>query len=238
MSRPRRPGLALAVAVLFLLVPAPSHAQRRRTGFIRIVSSTTGASVTVDGQEVGVVPIADPIEVRAGEHALQISKRGYTSYNEEVRVRAGQTRDIEIDLLPLSGFLRVRAEQGEVRVFVDGNFIGNAPLEYDLPPGAHSIKASKPGFRDFMRSVTAEAGAEIEIDATLEALPADENPYVRRPPPPARWYEKSWVWITVGAAVVVVTAATVGALIVTSEESQIDTFCGGPPPCVARVDFR
>lgn len=231
-------GLAAVAVVALVLVPAAAQAQRRRTGMIRIVSSTTGASVTIDGQEVGVVPIADPIEVRPGEHALQISKRGYTSYNEEIRLRAGQTRDVEIDLLPLSGFLRVTSEQTEVRVFVDGNFIGNAPVEFDLPPGAHSIKASKPGFHDFLRQVTAEAGSEIDFAVDLEPLPADQNPYVRRPPRPARWYEKSWVWITVGTAVVAVTAATVGILIATSEDSQIDTFCQGPPPCVARVDFR
>jgi len=231
--------LLVAVATLtLLLAPDRAEAQRRRTGLLRIVSSTEGASVTIDGQEVGVVPIADPIEIRPGEHALQISKRGYTSYNEEIRIRAGQTRDVEIDLLPLSGFLRVRSEQAEVRVFVDGNFIGNAPVEFDLPPGPHSIKASKPGFRDFLREVTAEAGSEIDLAVDLEPLPANENPYIRRPPRPARWYEKSWVWITVGTAVVAVTAATVGILIATSEESQIDTFCQGPPPCAARVDFR
>lgn len=236
MSRPR--ALAAAVVIALILGPTAASAQRRRTGLIRIISSTTGASVTVDGQEVGVIPIADPIEIRPGEHALQISKRGYTSYNEEIRIRGGQTRDVEIDLLPLSGFLRVRSEQAEVRVFVDGNFIGNAPVEFDLPPGDHSIKASKPGFHDFLRSVTAEAGSEIDLAVTLEPLPADQNPYVRRAPRPARWYEKSWVWITVGTAVVAVTAATVGILIATSEESEIDTFCQGPPPCVARVDFR
>jgi hypothetical protein len=233
-----RVRVVTAVAVLVLLAPAVAEAQRRRTGLVRIVSSTTGASVTIDGQEVGVVPIRDPIEVRSGEHALQISKRGYTSYNEEIHVRAGQTRDVEIDLLPLSGFLRVRSEQSEVRVFVDGNFIGNAPVEFDLSPGPHSIKASKPGFHDFLREVAAEAGSEIDLAVDLEPLPANENPYIRRPPRPVRWYEKSWVWITVGTAVVAVTAATVGIMIATSEESQIDTFCQGPPPCAARVDFR
>lgn len=235
---PRLRWLAAALALAVVLVPAAGEAQRRRTGLLRIISSTTGATVTIDGQEVGVIPIEEPIEVRPGEHALQISKRGYTSYNEEIRMRAGQTRDVEIDLLPLSGFLRVRSEQAEVRVFVDGNFIGNAPVEFDLPPGPHSIKASKPGFYDFLREVTAEAGSQIDLAVDLRPLPANRNPYIRRPPRPARWYEKSWVWITVGTAVVAVTAATVGILIATSEESQIDTFCQGPPPCAARVDFR
>jgi hypothetical protein len=230
--------LAAIFAVGLALVPSPADAQRRRTGWLRIVSSTAGATVTIDGAQVGVVPVADPIEIRPGEHTLQVSKRGYTSYNEEIRVPAGQTRDLEVDLLPLSGFLKVRSTQPDVRVFVDGNFIGNAPLEFDLPPGAHSIRASRPGYRDLLRHVDAEAGSEIDIAVALEALPADQNPYAARPARPARWYEKSWVWITVGATVVAVTAATVGVLIATSSESEIDAFCGGSPPCVARVDFR
>jgi hypothetical protein len=238
MGTRTRAVVVLTLGLSVLLAPAGARAQRQRTGFIRIVSSTTGATVSVDGNEVGTIPITEPIEVTAGEHALQISRRGYTSYNEEIRVRSGQTFDVEVDLLPLSGFLRVRATQSEVRVFVDGNFIGNAPLEFDLPPGRHSIKASKPGFHDFLREVTAEAGSEIALEVDLRPLPADRNPYVRRRARPARWYEKSWVWITAGTVVVVAAAVTVGVAIASSDEAAIDEFCSGQPPCVSRVDFR
>lgn len=235
-----RPVALLGVALCTLLLQPSALAQRRSrgSGHIRIVSSTTGATVSIDGEEVGTIPLSAPIDVRPGEHALQVTKRGYTSYNEEIRIRAGQTRDVEVDLLPLAGFLRVRTSQTDVRVFVDGNFIGNAPVEFDLPPGRHSIKISKPGFRDMLRNVEAEAGSEIAIDAQLEELPPDENPYHRRPPRPARWYEKGWVWLTVGAVVVAATAVTVGVAVASGGESALSAYCKGPPPCITELNLR
>ena len=49
--------------------------------------------------------------------------------------------------------------------------------------------------------MNAVAGQVIERTVSLQELPADQNPYARKPAPPAKWYQKWWVWTAAAAGV-------------------------------------
>ena len=51
---------------------------------------------------------------------------------------------------------------------VDGKFVGSTPSTIPLPPGDHMISVEKEGLRPWQRQMTVNAGANINIDATLE----------------------------------------------------------------------
>jgi hypothetical protein len=55
-------------------------------------------------------------------------------------------------------------------ISVDDAFVGNAPAKLKLKPGKHIIKITKIGYKDWTREMTALAGSEVTLTATLEKL--------------------------------------------------------------------
>jgi len=51
---------------------------------------------------------------------------------------------------------------------IDGSFVGNTPSTIDLTSGDHSLKVTKPGFKDWQRSVKA-TGGNVNLNVELEA---------------------------------------------------------------------
>ena len=48
-----------------------------RTATLKIQSSLSGAEVVVDGESVGVTPLAEPVLMNAGDHSIEVRKTGY-----------------------------------------------------------------------------------------------------------------------------------------------------------------
>ena len=203
----------------FLLGLTPAEADaRRRKGFgkLEISSMTQGAQVRVDGKEVGTLPLKRPLRLRAGKHTIKVTKRGYTEYLDVFSIKARDTTVLDVDLLPFAGIFVITCNEPESRVFVDGKFVGNAPVETEVLIGQRKVKVRKPGFYDFFQAVDSVAGKTLNVEVTLKAMPVGTTPYRPPPPPPPRWYEKWYVWVGAAGGVAAVTAAIVIPVILTS----------------------
>ena len=78
-------------------------------GLLTIASLTRGAAVFVDDQEAGVVPLDGPLELSPGvSHVVRLQKRGYSTFVETIKLSAGEDREIEADLVPSGGVLKVQ----------------------------------------------------------------------------------------------------------------------------------
>ena len=53
-------------------------------------------------------------------------------------------------------------------VFVDGDSMGYTPAKINLPPGKHSFRVEKPGFKPWTKEMTVTVGSELTLDANLE----------------------------------------------------------------------
>ena len=53
-------------------------------------------------------------------------------------------------------------------VSVDGNFVGNAPVNLKLTPGKHSVAVSAKGYQEFTREISVSAGSEVRLVADLQ----------------------------------------------------------------------
>lgn len=191
--------------MVFACAVPPARAEAsRRAGYIKIVSGTRGAQVLIDGQPMGRVPLSDPIPVTAGQHVIKVSKPGYTDYLEVVVVRTGQVKEVEVDLFPFKGMLRVTADKKGARVYVDGKFMGRVPVDLELAPGAHSVRVALAGHQDVIRRWVAKAGRVARLRAKMVKLGV-----VAKDPKVAvgvkkRWYQKWWFWVSVASGVVAV----------------------------------
>lgn len=69
-------------------------------GVVRVHADTRGASVTVDGREMGSAPIAD-FELAPGAHDIWVSQPGMVADHSRIVVRAGKDYVVRAHLSPL-----------------------------------------------------------------------------------------------------------------------------------------
>jgi hypothetical protein len=67
-----------------------------------------------------------------------------------------------------TGTISISSSPRAATVTVDGAFMGNTPSSLKLSPGEHSIALSLGGYKDWVTSVTVEAGNTISVKADLE----------------------------------------------------------------------
>ncbi|MBL8784423.1 MAG: PEGA domain-containing protein [Deltaproteobacteria bacterium] len=66
----------------------------QRVGKVRVKSNVRGATVFVDGRNVGLTPYSDTITLEEGAHQIAVSKDEYVPFNREVKVTVNQTEEI------------------------------------------------------------------------------------------------------------------------------------------------
>jgi hypothetical protein len=79
------------VAETFNLVAEPGHLALR--------TNADGASVLVDGKEVGKTPLAGALSLPAGRYVVTVERSGYEPAERSVDVTAGAQQDLEIQLI-------------------------------------------------------------------------------------------------------------------------------------------
>jgi hypothetical protein len=201
-------GTATALLILLVCSLQAQARPRRRGGTLELNSMTEGASVAIDGEDVGVIPLAAR-ELPPGRHTIKIVKPGYTEYLDVFTIKPGQVTKLDIDLLPFASVVAITANVEGARVFIDGKFEGLAPLEKEALIGHRTIRVSKAGYYDFITTLSSVAGKRFKVAATLKPLPVGSTPYRPRPPAPARWYERWYVWVGAAGGLVAVTLAVV-----------------------------
>jgi hypothetical protein len=196
-------------------------------GTLEVSSATAGAEVFIDGERVGTIPLAAPLTTLApGEHTIKVVKPGFAPYIDVVKLDRKKPTRVEVELVAVAGVLRIKANVEAARVYVDGKFVGEAPITTEVQVGARAVQLSKGGYKDFFQNVSAVAGQEINLDVQLEELPMGVNPYKPPPPPPPKWFEKWWVW-TVGAVGVGVVVTAVVVPVWYATRDRLGEFCSG-----------
>lgn len=128
------------------------------TGTLRVSAGVDGATVYVDGTEVGAAPYEDTA-IRTGSHEVKVTKVGYEDYVEIVRVRGGRNAEVtaSLDLPPPS--LRIVSDVPGATVFLDRNYIGATPVDIEtVDPGEHQLTVSADGYDMYSETVTIASG--------------------------------------------------------------------------------
>jgi hypothetical protein len=213
--------LALPAAAAPRSKPAPAPAAKPDTGPQQgslTVTGTPEAEIWVDGEKVSQTPLPLPLPMPLGEHTIKVAKVGYAPFIDVFKIKKGKETKVEVDLVPIAGIVSVTSTIPNARVFVDGKFVGEAPISSEIPIGAVAVQVSKGGYKDFFQNVMGVAGKVIKLDVKLEELPPEINPYVVKPPPPPKLYEKWWVWTAaIGGAAVLITAVVVPVTLATRD---------------------
>ena len=181
--------------VTFELVPLASALAR-----LSVEASIAGADVFVNGERVGVTPLAAPLTLPPGTHRVELRRRGYRTVSEHVVL--GPAADGKLVATPATDPGLLAREGGELwlsisepgaSVFVDGASV-RASTALRLPLGPHRLRVEHARFLVFEREVQVEAGRRTQVEVELEPTPAERDRYRT-----ATRRVRTLAWVGVGA---------------------------------------
>ena len=137
------------------------------------------ATVSIDGKEVGKTPWSGQVE--SGRRQIDFSLKGYRPLTRYTSVKQGQTYAVTGVLVPekVGALLSVTSVPTDSQVFLDGNLIGNAPIErYPVDARAYAIEVRQNGYLPQAVTTTLSDGSHLEQTFNLVNL---NDPTSKRP---------------------------------------------------------
>ncbi len=130
-------------------------------------SNPPGASIRVDGTEMGRTPVT--VDLSSGTRAVAVTLAGYEPAGRPIEVVAEQPLTVPLfTLVPRPGRLRLTSEPAGAAVSLDGAFRGETPLEIAVEPRrAHVVRLTKAGHEAAEASVTLELDEARDLSLTL-----------------------------------------------------------------------
>ena len=122
-------------------------------------SVPSGAEVLVGGALRGRTPLT--VELSPGiEHDISITRAGYDSAQRRVYAEADKTTVLTVRLAPRLVKVRVEGEPAGAAVLVDGEQLGTAPVDLQLPAARHRVEVRKAGFATYATELILAPGLE------------------------------------------------------------------------------
>jgi len=131
-----------------------------------------GASISVDGQPVGQVPMT--VATTAGRHLVEITKEGFEKFQQWVDAQPNNTFTIAPQLKeiakPKYGTVVVEADVKDGEIYIDGNKHPDTTpaVINNVIEGIHVIVVKKAPSPDFKATIQVVANQTVKVRAELE----------------------------------------------------------------------
>ena len=121
----------------------------------------------LDGDYTGKTP-TNISKVALGNHTIKLTKSGYDDVIKNVSVSVGETLSLHVKITGY-GSLRICSYPSRAKVYLDGNYTGEAPLEIDkVVVGSHSLRLTKPYiYEDVEDVIDVSAGNLTKVHKSL-----------------------------------------------------------------------
>ena len=196
--------------VTLALLPAETT-----SAHLTLTVSVPGAEVLVDGKPVGTTPLPASIAVTPGAATIEVRRSGYRAASRSVTLDEGATGALTVSLeedpatpATMKGLLRVRTDEADAALEVDGTSKPLVSEGLPLVAGPHVIRVERTGFVPFERPIMITAGQETSLAVTL--TPTGETTLRYETRAHAR---RVWGWSAFGAGVLVTAGAVVYAVV-------------------------
>lgn len=157
------------------LNPMPSST----TGWVYVSSSPGGATVTLDGTNMGETPSSGSLKlnnVGVGSHAVVLTRPGYQQYTATTSVSANTVTEVSAILQPTTtpsgtGSLMVTSTPAGANVFIDNAFVGISPVTVPgVAAGTHTVSMKLDGYQEYSVSTQVNSGAVSTVSAALSKV--------------------------------------------------------------------
>ncbi|WP_437681151.1 PEGA domain-containing protein [Sorangium sp. So ce131] len=152
-------------------------------------ASEAGATVLVDGEEVGQTPLREPVLLDIGIRKIRVTKKGFKDVEVTQQVPGGSVVTITAKLEPEvhTGRLIVKAGPNDV-ISIDGRVLGRGAYDGPVPSGGHALRVTAPGMVSHQSEVMILDNQTRTVTVSLAPKPKEGN--IER-----------WIWIGGGVAV-------------------------------------
>lgn len=145
-------------------------------GYLDVSSNIPGASIYIDDKSVGVKATTPwSGEIKPGKHKVWVTKEGYSEYETEIEVIAGETHKVSAALEGAEvGYLNVRGKGVErYKIYVDGKVLcKRGPCLKPLPAGKHKVSIRRSGHRSYDQTIEVQSKTEVTMRADLAPSPS------------------------------------------------------------------
>jgi len=139
------------------------------TATLTVNAVPNGATVSLDGIRSGSSPCTLE-NVRTGEIALGITSPGHRPFVETLSLRAGEHRELEVELQPEPSSLSISTTPPDARIYVNGQFRGRSPVKIpNIAVGEYAIRTELDAHDSATRTVRIGLGQDHVEDITLSA---------------------------------------------------------------------
>ncbi len=140
------------------------------SGTISLTSDPVGAEVLVNGISRGHTPCRID-RIPGGTVTLAVQADGFQPHTREVSLSAGEVQNVDVQLKPLPGTLRVVSIPEAGRVYINDEFKGETPFDLaNAKPATYRVRVDKPGYESVARDVTLGKGASITEEFRLAKI--------------------------------------------------------------------
>jgi hypothetical protein len=141
-------------------------------GTVIIKSEPSDAKVWLGKSYQGKTPLTIK-NAPPGRHILTFVKAEYEKTTKEIVVEKGKSVSCTVTMLTDSGILIVKSQPSGGKVYIDGAFLGTAPVEIKkIDPGKRKVVVDISG-KKWEKEVDVEKGKTLELIA--EILPKEEK---------------------------------------------------------------
>ncbi|HEY3743426.1 MAG TPA: PEGA domain-containing protein, partial [Bryobacteraceae bacterium] len=146
-----------------------------RVATLRIKSATSGATVLLDGREIGKVAADGTFQtggVAPGDHEIEFRMAGFLNKKETRPFKAGETVDLSnVILIQAIGTITMTLSPPDTRVSYrhdnDPEKVAGSTTIPNLAPGRYILTGKAPGHKEKVVSVTVSGGQTAMVDMTL-----------------------------------------------------------------------
>ncbi len=166
-----------------------NQSPQNQTGTLRVYSSPTYATVSVDGVSKGITRLNVAVTVQnlsEGNHALRVNKTGYLDYSGDVGITGNAITTLTANLTRNVGSLYVNSSPTGARVYLNGRAYSSTNTKINgLAAGNYALVLAKSGYRNYTQDIEIRAGQVTGVAANLERMPRG-NLYIASNPSSAR----------------------------------------------------
>ena len=167
----RKRNLYLFCALIILFCLASIMTVSAQNAKISVYSFPSGAKVFLDG---GYYIGQTPLENRAispGNHKITLVLLNYDKHAEDIYMSPGKSLNLFVNLAPIFGKVQLTSELEGAMVYINDEYVGNAPLVIDLGPGSYRLKLIKPNYQNWSKVIIVYPDQIVTIPAILVPIP-------------------------------------------------------------------
>ncbi|MCA9779674.1 MAG: serine/threonine protein kinase, partial [Candidatus Eremiobacteraeota bacterium] len=136
---------------------------------LTITSQPPGASVKLNGIDVGVTPIDVP-QLTPGLQAVEIFKDGHKPARELVPLAFAENGEAHYSLDPIVGKLLLTLKPRDAQVTIDSQTYGEIKSDLTLAAGTHLLKVAKEGYHPYSSEIVLSEDSPLEVEVGLKPI--------------------------------------------------------------------